>query len=132
MEKITLTSFLVSINVCAIASATGANNHSYTPMEDAAAYYFAKYGVTDKDLIDMAVFKLNQRHGQTNLLTKSSFMRRITNMNFTLTNGGNGLKNNSEQGKLVANTITKMFHQNKLDKFLLRDMLNDFMGSKVL
>jgi hypothetical protein len=132
MEKLTLSSFLVSINACEVPCSVNANNHKYTPMEDAVAFYFSRFDQKSADMMDMALMKLNQKHGQEIMLGKSSFARRISNMDSTLTGGASGLKNNSNQGKIVAQMIDKMMRRQQLDRFHLRDLLNEFLGTKVL
>lgn len=76
--------FKVRINLCKYEGPINKGNHRYTVFEDVLGYFCSKYNVKD-DNVSLIVMKVNRIEPQKNLLTLSSFKKKIQNMDSYLT-----------------------------------------------
>jgi hypothetical protein len=120
--------FKQDISLLSINKTLPKGQHLYTPNEDAAAFYLAFINNNKKDDIDLVVTRLNLFSG--NSLKQSSFTMRIANMKFELYKQGK--ERNSEQGKLVAQYITKFVKDNNLNRLQLKECINFLFGRDIV
>lgn len=102
--------------------------HHYTIEEDLVAYYCARKGISNKDILDVLVMKMNRLKSSD--LKLSSFSMRISNMNYSIYGRGNA--HNSEQGKAIANFINKLLINKNLDLLSLQDYINKIYNEKIV